>query len=98
VSNVSEAGWVPGPVWTGADNLSLDGIRSPDRLACSQLLYRLSYPGPRNVHARLFIYFRGKLKLKAKWHRDVTSGKSHQGKTRIKENKCINTQDPTSLN
>ena len=37
-----EAGWVPGPVWTGAENLASIGIRSP---ACSELLYRLSYPG-----------------------------------------------------
>jgi hypothetical protein len=30
---VQEAGWAPGPVWTGAENLTLTGIRSPDRLA-----------------------------------------------------------------
>jgi hypothetical protein len=37
-------GWVgAGPVWTGAENLALTGIRSPDRPACSQSLYRLSY-------------------------------------------------------
>ena len=28
---VHEAGWAPGPVWTGAENLALTGIRSPDR-------------------------------------------------------------------
>ena len=38
-----EAGWAPGPVWTGAENLASTGIRSPDRPARSQLLYRLSY-------------------------------------------------------
>jgi hypothetical protein len=27
---VQEAGWAPGPVWTGAENLALTGIRSPD--------------------------------------------------------------------
>ena len=34
-------GWVaPGPVWTGAENLALTGIRSPDRPARSdQFLY-----------------------------------------------------------
>ena len=40
---VQEAGWVPGPVWTGEKNLVLIGIRYPDRPARSQLLYRLSY-------------------------------------------------------
>jgi len=42
-----EAGWAPGPVWTGAKNLATIGIRSPDRPAHSESLYRLSYPGPR---------------------------------------------------
>ena len=40
---VQEAGWDPGPVWTGAKNLVPTGIRSPDRPARSQSLYRLSY-------------------------------------------------------
>ena len=40
---VQEAGWAPGPVWTGAENLAPTGIQSPDRPAHSQLLYRLSY-------------------------------------------------------
>ena len=40
---VQEAGWAPGPVWTGAENLDPTGIRSPDRPARSQSLYRLSY-------------------------------------------------------
>ena len=43
---VQEAGWAPGPVWTGAENLAPTGIRSPDRPASSESLYRLSYPGP----------------------------------------------------
>ena len=29
---VQEAGWAPGPVWTGAENLSPTGIRSLDRM------------------------------------------------------------------
>ena len=41
---VQEAGWAPGPVWTGAENLAPTGIRSPDRPARSQSLYRLRYP------------------------------------------------------
>jgi len=42
---VQEAGWAPGPVWTGAENLGHTGIRSPDRPARSESQYRLSYPG-----------------------------------------------------
>ena len=41
---VQEAGWAPWPVWTSAENLASTGIRSPDRPARSQSLYRLSYP------------------------------------------------------
>jgi len=41
---VQEAGWAPGQVWTGAENLAPTGIRSPDRPARSQSLYWLSYP------------------------------------------------------
>ena len=41
---VQEAGWAPGPVWTGAENLAPTSIWSPDRPAHSQSLYRLSYP------------------------------------------------------
>ena len=41
---VEEAGWAPGPVWTCAENLAPTGIRSPDRPARSQSLYRLQYP------------------------------------------------------
>ena len=42
---VQEAGWAPGQGWTGAENLAPTGIRSPDRPARSESLYRLSYPG-----------------------------------------------------
>jgi hypothetical protein len=41
---VQEAGWAPGPVWTGAETLAPTGIRSLDRPARSQSLYRLRYP------------------------------------------------------
>jgi hypothetical protein len=40
---IQEAGWAPGPVRTGAENLAPTGIRSPDHPARSQLLYLLSY-------------------------------------------------------
>jgi hypothetical protein len=42
VPSVQEAGWASGPVWTCAKNLTPTGIRSPDRPARSQSLYRLS--------------------------------------------------------
>ena len=41
---VQESGLAPGPVWTGDENLASTGIRSPERPALSQSLYRLSYP------------------------------------------------------
>ena len=41
---VQGAGWAPEPVWAGAENLATTGIRSPDRPAHSQSLYRLRYP------------------------------------------------------
>jgi hypothetical protein len=40
-----EAGWAPGPFWKGAENLNPTEIRSPDRPARSELLYRVCYPG-----------------------------------------------------
>ena len=42
---VQEAGWVPGPIWTDAENLASIGIRPPYRPARSEWLYRLSYRG-----------------------------------------------------
>ena len=39
------AGWAPGQVWTSAENFARTGIRSTDRPARSESLYRLSYPG-----------------------------------------------------
>ena len=40
-------GWVASVlVWTGVEILANTGIRSPDRLARSESLYRLSYSGP----------------------------------------------------
>jgi hypothetical protein len=43
---VQEAGWAPGPVWTGAENLAPTGIRSLYCSARTEKLYRLSYRGP----------------------------------------------------
>jgi len=47
---VEEAGWAPGPVWTGAENLTPTGIRSSDCPARSQSLYRLRYPAQENQY------------------------------------------------
>jgi hypothetical protein len=38
LSIAQEPGWAPGPVWAGAENLELTGIRSPDHQARSELL------------------------------------------------------------
>jgi hypothetical protein len=43
---VQESEWAPGQVWTGAENLASSRIRSQDRPARSESLYRLSYSGP----------------------------------------------------
>jgi hypothetical protein len=43
---IQEAELASGPVWTGAENFASTWIRSPDRPARRQSLYRLSYPGP----------------------------------------------------
>ena len=45
-----DAGWAQGPVWTGAENLTPTGIRSPDRPARSESLHWLSYPDPFRLH------------------------------------------------
>jgi hypothetical protein len=39
------AEWASGTVWTDAENLASTGVRSPDRPARSESLYRLRYPG-----------------------------------------------------
>jgi hypothetical protein len=43
---VQEAGWAPGPILTGAENLAPTGIRSLERPARRKSLYRLNYLGP----------------------------------------------------
>ena len=50
---VQEAGWASGPVWTGAEILAPIGIRSPDRPARRQSLYRLRYPAHGNCNTSL---------------------------------------------
>jgi len=43
---ILEAGWTPGTVWTGAENLAHTEFQTPDYPARSESLYLLSYPGP----------------------------------------------------
>ena len=49
---VQEAGWAPGLVWIGAENLAPTGIRSLDLPAHSKSLYRLSYRGPQRTEVK----------------------------------------------
>ena len=39
-------GWVSGPFWTGVENLTATGIRSPNRPSRGESLHRLSSPCP----------------------------------------------------
>ena len=55
---VQEFEWAPGSVWTGAENLAHTGIRSPDRPARIQSLYRLSYPAPMYVATTMIFSFK----------------------------------------
>ena len=54
---VQEADWASEPVWTGAENFALIGIRSPDRPARSQSLYRLSYPAYKKKEGAIIEHF-----------------------------------------
>jgi hypothetical protein len=51
--SVQEAVWGPGPVWTCAENLAPTGFRSPERPACRNSLYRLSYHWRYNAYLKL---------------------------------------------
>ena len=46
---VQEAGWAPGPVWTGAENLAPTGIRSLDCPARSSVTIPTELPGPLRI-------------------------------------------------
>jgi hypothetical protein len=46
---VQEAGWAPGPVWTGAENFAPTDIRSPNRPAVA-ILIELSRPANNRLH------------------------------------------------
>ena len=70
---VQEAGWVPGPVWTGAENLAPTAIRSPDRPPRSDLLYRLRCPDPRYVINAYVICTAAKNVVLKYWYRIGTA-------------------------
>jgi hypothetical protein len=53
---VQEAGLAPEKVWTGVENLAVTEIRSPDRPARSESLYRLSNPCPICMYMCMYIY------------------------------------------
>jgi len=59
---VQEAGCASGPVWTGVENLTPTGIRSPDRPARSQSLYRLR-SSAHNIYNTCLFY-----KFVRRWH------------------------------
>jgi len=54
---VQEAGWDPGPVWTGEENLVPTGIRSPDRPARSSVAIRTELPGPLYLYRLVYILY-----------------------------------------
>ena len=65
---VQEAGWVPGPVWTGGKSLPhRDSI--PDRPDRSQSLYRLSYRPHTHTHTHTHIYIYIYIKVKQSRYR-----------------------------
>jgi hypothetical protein len=67
VGSVQEAGWAPGPVWTCAKKLAPTGIRSPDRPARGQSLYRLSYTAHLDSDSESLLLF-----IKYNWYNSST--------------------------
>ena len=59
-----------GPIWTDAENLAPTGLRSPDRPARSESLYRLRYPGPRSelrtIIKKILIQYNGNVNVVSK--------------------------------
>ena len=52
---IYKAGWVPVPVWAGAENFAPTGIRSGDRPARTESLYRLRYADPQQRHLLVYL-------------------------------------------
>jgi len=48
-THLQEAGWAPGPVWTGAENLVPTGIRSRNVQPGSSVAILTELPGPQQV-------------------------------------------------
>jgi len=42
---VQETGWALGPIWMGPENLTTTRVRTPDRPARGDSLYKVHYPG-----------------------------------------------------
>jgi hypothetical protein len=47
---VQQAGWAPGPVWTGAENLAPSSVRTPDLQTRSGSLYYRRNHGPTSLY------------------------------------------------
>ena len=68
---VQKDGWAPEPDWTGAENLAPTGIRSQDRPARSQSLYRLSYTQEIKTEVRLRSIREIKTEVKLRSFREI---------------------------
>jgi hypothetical protein len=60
----------------------LTGIRSPDRPACSESVYRLSYPGPRRICCIIIKVYTNSISYTMSTHfvEDSQSGAAHRRK------------------
>jgi hypothetical protein len=80
---VQEVGWAPGPVWTFAKNLAPTRIRSPDRSARSQSLYRLSKPILYTNVCRIHMYIHNTIPMNFKSHPDYSNCWWHVHQTAV---------------
>ena len=72
---VQEGGWAAIPVRTSAENFApLTGIRSPDRPARNEMLYRRRYPGPLEGCKHATISKKGSLRFYCVPNNGVYSG------------------------
>ena len=83
-------------VWTSTENIAFTGIRSPDRPARSESLYRLSYPGPTYVDPVLPLTISGLVpKIDGLW-RTILEGCANCGNSWRRSTHCLlyNLQNP----
>jgi hypothetical protein len=66
-ARIQEAGWAPGPVGSGAENLAPTGIRSPNRPARTESLYRLRYPGPQILCTNFNLFINTPILIHFRW-------------------------------